>query len=243
MNWRFVLLIALVAAPGPVAIAWLALPLLVNPGRLSVPVETLQLAAAAQGLVLVALASAAGALLAARVGLHAPALSALAGRGDVLSALRPQLLPGAAGGLLGAAVIIGFHAFSPGALAAIQEMISIPLVARILYGGITEEVLVRWGLMTLLVWAGWRVLQRGAGEPSAGVVWLAIGMSALLFGVLHLPPVAAAMGTVPVPIMAYITIGNALFGVVAGYLFWRYGLEAAITAHILAHVIAYPVRG
>jgi hypothetical protein len=243
MNWRLAFLVALVAAPGSVAIAWLAVPLLVNPSSLSVPIETLQVATAVQSLVLVAIASAVGAQLSTKVGLRAPALLALVSRGNVLAALRPQLLPGVVGGLLGAAVIVGFQIYAPSALAALQGRGSIPLVARVLYGGITEEVLIRWGLMTLLVWAGWRVLQRTAEKPSAGIVCLAIGFSALLFGVLHVPSVAAAMGTVPAYIVGYIVVGNSLFGVVAGYLYWRHGLEAAIMAHVLAHVIAYVIRG
>lgn len=243
MNWRLAVLVALVAIPGPVAISWLALPLLVDADSLPVPLQTLQIATAVQSIVLVALASALGALLGAKVGLRAPALSALASRGDVSSALIPQLLPGVIGGLLGAAVIIGFYAYAPSELATLQGQGSIPLAARVLYGGVTEEVLIRWGLMTLLVWAGWRTLQRGSGVPSGTVIWLGIGVSALLFGVFHVPSVMASMGTVPPVVIAYITLGNAVFGIVAGYLFWRYGLEAAITAHVLAHVIAYAVRG
>lgn len=243
MNWITFLLIALLAAPGSAVMAWLVLPSLVNQNNLPVPIETLQFASAAQSLVLVLIASAVGALLSVKVGLHAPAISAMASRGDVFSALRPQLLPGVVGGVLGAAVIVGFHKYAPNALAAILEQRSIPLAARVLYGGITEEVLVRWGLMTFFVWAGWRILQCTGGEPSAGIVWFAIGLSALLFGVLHVPSVAAVMGTVPASIVAYISLGNASFGVIAGYLYWRYGLEAAITAHVLAHVFAYLVLG
>ncbi len=243
MNWRIAILVALAAAPGSVAIAWLALPLLVDPSSLQIPIETLQLAAAAQSLVLVVVASFVGAQLGARVGLRAPAVSAIACGGGFLSALRPQISAGVAGGLLGAAVIVGFIAFSPSELAAIQTRVSIPLVARLLYGGITEEVLIRWGLMTFLVWTGWRVFQRGAGQPSARIVWLAVVLSALLFGVSHVPAVAAAMGSVSAPIIVYVTLGNALFGVVAGYLYWRFGLEAAITAHVVAHALAYLVHG
>jgi hypothetical protein len=32
---------------------------------------------------------------------------------------------------------------------------------------------------------------------------------------------------------------NAAFGVLFGYLFWRYGLEAAMIAHATAHVVSY----
>ena len=178
MNWRLAFLVALVAIPGPIAISWLALPMLIDTDNLSVPLQTLQIATAAQSIVLVALASGLGTFLSAKVGLRAPALSALTKRGDLMSAIAPQLIPGVIGGFLGAAVIVGFHEFAPEELAALRESESIPLAARVLYGGITEEVLVRWGLMTILVWLAWRVLQRGKGAPSSTVVWLGIGISA-----------------------------------------------------------------
>lgn len=243
MNWRLAFLVALAAIPGPIAISWLALPLMIDTDNVAVPLQTLQFATAVQSIVLVVLASGIGTLLSAKLGFRAPVLSALAGRGGFLSAIAPQLLPGVIGGVLGAAVIIGFYEFSPAALEALQERQSIPLAARVLYGGITEEVLIRWGLMTTLVWLAWRVLQRGQGAPSGAAVWFGIGFSALLFGVAHVPSVVAAVGGVPLTIVAYITVGNALFGLVAGHLFWRYGLEAAITAHVLAHIIAYAIRG
>jgi len=49
--------------------------------------------------------------------------------------------------------------------------------------------------------------------------------------------------TLSVGVAAYIIIGNALFGPIAGYLFWRYGLETAIIAHVCAHVFAFAIRG
>lgn len=63
-----------------------------------------------------------------------------------------------------------------------------------LYGGVTEEILVRWGLMTLLVWALWRFLQGGAGEPADAIVWVGIALSAFVFRLAHLPVVGAHLG-------------------------------------------------
>jgi membrane protease YdiL (CAAX protease family) len=54
--------------------------------------------------------------------------------------------------------------------------------SRLLYGGITEELLLRWGLMTLLVWAGWRIFERGRGKPPAVYFVGAIIISAIIFG-------------------------------------------------------------
>jgi hypothetical protein len=47
------------------------------------------------------------------------------------------------------------------------------------------------------------------------------------------------LGELSSPVVTYVIGGNAVFGVVAGWLFWRFGLEAAILAHAIAHVVAY----
>lgn len=243
MKFKIAALLFLVALPGVLVTSWLALPLLVDLSKTPVPLEALQVASAVQGAVLVLIAALVGASLAPRVGLAAPAVAAVAGRGSVLNALRPQVVPGFVGGALGAIVILGFYAFAPEALKVIQPDTPLPLVVRVLYGGITEEVLVRWGLMTVLVWVGWKVMRSGLQEPSAGIIWGAIAISALVFGLSHLPSVAQAVSELTLYLAGYITIGNALFGLIAGYLFWRYGLEAAVIAHVSAHVVAFIIRG
>lgn len=243
MRLKIAALLFLGALPGVIVTSWIALPLLVDQSKTPVPLETLQVASALQGAVLVLIAALVGASLAPRVGLAAPAVSAFASRGSVLNAFRPQVVPGLAGGALGAIVFLGFYAFAPESLKAVQPNTPLPLVVRVLYGGITEEVLVRWGLMTVLVWVGWRVLRRDLQQPSAGIIGGAIAISALVFGLSHLPSVAQSLSALTPYLAAYITIGNALFGLIAGYLFWRYGLEAAAIAHVSAHVLAFVIRG
>jgi hypothetical protein len=111
----------------------------------------------------------------------------------------------------------------------------------VLYGGVTEEVLMRWGVMTTLVWLAWRLLQKKAGLPRATLVIGAILVAALLFGALHLPA-ARAMGVdLAAPVVAFIIIGNALPAILFGLLYWRYGIEAAIMAHALSHVVGVVV--
>ncbi len=243
MKWKVAALLVLIALPGVSATSWLALPLLVDVSRIPVPLKTLQIATAVQSAVLVMVAALIGATIAQRVGLSAPAISALAGGGKVLEALRPQLVPGLIGGCIGAAVIVGFYALSPESIRSVQPETPLPLAVRVLSGGITEEVLVRWGLMTVMAWVGWKVLQRDLQRPTPGVMWGAIVLSALVFGLSHIPSVAQSLPGLSASVAAYITIGNALFGLVAGYLFWRYGLEAAIAAHVSAHLFAFIIRG
>jgi hypothetical protein len=39
------------------------------------------------------------------------------------------------------------------------------------------------------------------------------------------------------PLVVYVISANSLFGFVAGFLYWRRGLEAAMIAHMFAHVV------
>jgi membrane protease YdiL (CAAX protease family) len=34
-----------------------------------------------------------------------------------------------------------------------------------------------------------------------------------------------------------VIVANSLFGLIAGYLYWKRGLESAMLAHMLAHVL------
>mgnify|MGYP001031231533 CR=1 FL=1 len=110
------------------------------------------------------------------------------------------------------------------------------VLGALLYGGITEEVLLRWGLMTLLIWLGWRLLQKGEGAPKAGLVWTMIVVTAVLFGLGHLPTTAMTYDLTPFVVMRAIVF-NGLFGVLAGWLYWKYCLEMAMLAHMAFHVV------
>lgn len=48
-------------------------------------------------------------------------------------------------------------------------------------------------------------------------------------------------GVLTMPVVAFVLVGNTVFGLVAGGLFARHGLEAAIIAHVLAHLLASPL--
>jgi membrane protease YdiL (CAAX protease family) len=61
----------------------------------------------------------------------------------------------------------------------------VPLVTRLLYGGITEELLTRWGLMAFFAWLLWRIVGKGQVQPV--MLWTAIVIAAALFAVGHLP--------------------------------------------------------
>src|SRR6187549_99125 len=120
---------------------------------------TLKLLSLMQPCVLVAIATFVGVLLAPKVGLSAPLAEAIANGGERLSALRPQIIPGIIGGLVGGvAIILAGIAARQVLPTDVTQRISqfgqfLPLPTRVLYGGLTEELLLRWGVMTFLVWA------------------------------------------------------------------------------------------
>ena len=193
--------------------------------------------------VLLAIAVFVGVALARRVGLSAPASEAAAARGDVMAALKPQIVPGLIGGLVaGITILLAWLLWIPllppiFVTRAEQLNKSLPFVTRLLYGGIVEELLLRWGVMTFLVWLAWRLFQKGKGTPRAVWFVIAIIISSLLFGLGHLPLVSALAVNYTVAIVGYIVLANSLFGLIAGYLYWKRGLEAAIIAHMLTHVV------
>jgi membrane protease YdiL (CAAX protease family) len=89
--------------------------------------------------------------------------------------------------------------------------------------------------MTALAWVGWRLAGRPA-RLSPRVGWTAVVLVAVLFGVGHLPAVAA---TTPLttPLVVRTVALNAAAGVVYGWLYWRKSLEAAMFAHAASHVV------
>jgi membrane protease YdiL (CAAX protease family) len=185
--------------------------------------------------VVLALAVKVGGSVAPGLGLRAPVVEALTSRRPVIAPLGSQLVPGVLGGAVGALIAIALVQVAPA-----DNPASLPyapsLMTRVLGGGITEEIFFRWGTMALVLWVLWRVFQRKEEKPRPLLVWGAITISAVLFGAYHLPGVAALTGPLSPEMVAYVFAGPAAFGFVAGALFWRYGLEAAIIAHAMTHV-------
>jgi hypothetical protein len=204
----------------------------------------LKLATVAQPAVFTMLAVILGIWLAPKVGLRSPAAEAFAERRDVISELRPQLLAGIVAGVFTGAAIAGSwllaRPYVSEDFATRSEAFNkvMPAAVRFLYGGLTEEVLLRWGMMTFLVWLLWRLFRRGSERPDGWIFLVSILLSALLFGIGHLPVASMlAAGGLTVALAIYVVAANSLFGLVAGLLYWKRGLESAMIAHIFAHVV------
>lgn len=184
-----------------------------------------------------------GVSLASKVGLSAPVAEAAAGGGDFVSALKSQIVPGIVGGLIGGVAIVltallWRPLLPPEVVTRIARLGNLlPLPTRLLYGGIMEELLLRWGLMTLLVWGTWRLFQKGQKIPKPVHFIVAIFVSSVIFGIGHLPIAYALLPETTLTLTLFVIVGNSLFGLIAGYLYWKKGLESAIVAHILTHLV------
>jgi len=109
------------------------------------------------------------------------------------------------------------------------------LLAGLFYGGITEEVMMRWGIMNLVLFGLVRLTDAPDGNPPLLLVWIAIAVAALVFGAGHLP---AAIST-GLRNRGFIvrTLGlNFVAGLIFGWLFWSWNLETAMIAHAAFHV-------
>jgi membrane protease YdiL (CAAX protease family) len=60
-------------------------------------------------------------------------------------------------------------------------------------------------------------------------------LSSLVFGVGRLPVVYMILPEAAVVLTLYVLAANSVFGLIAGYLYWKRGLESAMLAHMLAH--------
>lgn len=181
----------------------------------------LRLVATLQPALMVVAMAALGAWAAPKVGLDAPAVRAWAERRPVLPELRRQLPAAILGGLAIAAMLLAYVALlRPTQAGAELLRFAAPLTTRLLYGGIAEELLTRWGLMSLLVWLAWRVARRPAVVPSFAY-WTGVVGAALLFALGHLP---ALFLLLPDSLgWLVVTIFGANFGpgLLLGWLFWR----------------------
>jgi hypothetical protein len=234
MGWR----LSLLGALGTLSIALMPLERFGPP-----PIDPalLRVLSVLQPTILMMLAVALGLWAAPRVGFDAPAVRAWAAKRPIWEALRPQLKPAAAGGLLGAGVLLAFWAIVRAQPFA-EPILSfeMPLATRMLFGGIVEELLLRWGLMSLLVWVAWR-LGGGPAVPT-WAVWSGLVASSALFAAGHLPALYVLLPNPPPWFVGLALTANFLPGMLFGWLFWRRGLEAAMIAHAAAHLLAWAAR-
>lgn len=206
-----------------------------QPEPVAMPLWALKVLALVTPTVLLVVAALVGVLVAHRVGLR----SLLAGTAQPEEGNRGWW-PAAAAGLATGALLVGLDALlAPWLGGSWQAFLSqasradaSALLMGVLYGGITEEILMRWGLMGALAWALWSL--GGQRHLGASLVLAAL-VTAVVFGLAHLPVLQAQLELSAGMVWRTLCL-NGLAALVYAWVFWRHHLEAAMLSHACSHL-------
>lgn len=217
---------------------------------LPIPLPLLIALQIGQNVVLFALCAGLGLLLADRIGLGLPFMEGALNKNPIWGKLPRIALIAAVLGIVGALLIIALDvlAFAPQLQAAISSGPTTPATnpppawqgfLASFYGGITEEVMMRLFVLTLLAWLGRFISRTADNRPTVVVMWVANILAAVVFGLGHLPATQAAGIALTPFVVTRAIILNGLIGVVAGWLYSRWGLESAIICHFSADIVLH----
>ncbi len=110
--------------------------------------------------------------------------------------------------------------------------------ASLLYGGVVEEVMIRWFVMSLIVWIYAFATKKEASDIPAWVFALANFLSAMLFAAGHLPATALLFGNLTPLILLRCFLMNGGFGLFFGVVFRKYGIQYAMISHAGLHFVS-----
>ena len=202
--------------------------------EIPIPLPVLILLSLVQSGALIAVVVFFGIKLSAKVGLQTPLLDTYLA-GQPATKTKHLLKVAIPSGLLVATAILTLELLFTALIPALDTLATGPLWQGILasfYGGITEELIMRFFLMSLVAWALFTLFK----TKSPRMMHTAILSAAILFGILHLPAMAALIDLTPLIIFRTILL-NSIGGIVFGYLYWKHGLEYAMLSHFTADIL------
>ncbi len=209
--------------------------------QVELPPLKVALLSATQGGVMAILATAAGLVIAQWAGLGVPnfekLLSGEALQSDFLSHLTIAAQLGLATATI--AVLLERFVFWHHLPNAFHQGIRSTWWKRALatsYGAISEELIVRLFFMSLFAWGLKHAGLEASGLPSDTAMWIAVVLSALMFGLLHLPSTIMLAPITKIIVIRTMAL-NGVIGLAAGWVFWEYGLIAAFVTHWFADIV------
>ncbi|KTD07365.1 CPBP family intramembrane metalloprotease [Legionella jamestowniensis] len=238
INWPLVIVLVCLSLPG----VFIAVPRLINlllPDNSEVLKRRISRLAMGQTLFMVLLMTFAGSVLSLKTGLNAPILEALLEGRASFSQVQEMLLPvflTTVGGLI--VFLIFYYGFVRSMLdektfhimRKVRAVLGID--GCILYGGVVEEVIARWGLLNVLTF--FSILF--SRTKSALIIWVAILLSGIVIALGQLPAYLAAGCQSSRRFIYSMLLLNSWQAILFGWIFWQFGLVAAIGAHSLFHI-------
>ena len=150
------------------------------------------------------------------------------------------LLAGAITGIILSADAFTFAKWIPaleGNYDTAKEFDAATWIASVLYGGIIEETLLRLFFMSLLAFIGWKLFCRKEEQVPTKVLVISNIIAGITFAAAHLPSTAMLMGLTPMLVFRCFLL-NGSFGIVFGRLYRKYGIQYAMLAHMLTHIVS-----
>jgi hypothetical protein len=257
-NWRLLIILVILILVSVILITPYSLSLQANSlktAALPLPLTILLPIQWLETTVLYGIVAAIGLFIAGRIGLGLPFLESwLAGKPDWVR-VRKFVWPAViAGGLVGIAIVaLDSGVFAPlliedlkqsGLNASQAPIPTLPAWQGFLasfYGGITEEILLRLFVLSLLAWIGRFVNRTPEGRPGLGALWTANVLAAILFGLGHLPVTIAAGLPLDALVITRAIVLNGLGGIVFGWFYWTFGLESAMISHFTGDMVLHVI--
>jgi hypothetical protein len=209
-----------------------------KPLRFSKPI--LYLLSTVQGAVIFAIVTWLGLLAAHAIGLGAPYIEAML-TGAALPPATGLIIALISGMIVGGVLLVGDIWFLPYWPQTLRDTslktTSLENFLASFYGGINEELLVRLFGFSVLTW-----ILSFVFHQILIAFWISNIITTILFGVGHLPALKKMLGSISRTMLARSLLLNAPVGLLCGWLFWTYGIEAAIIAHFSADIV-YHVFG
>ncbi|GGI88539.1 CPBP family glutamic-type intramembrane protease [Legionella impletisoli] len=238
INWPLIFFLIALCIPGIV----IAIPRLIhfllkdNSAELKKRISRF---AVGQTLLMVFIMSLAGSLLSKSSPLDAPILSPLLKGDTIVFNIQDSLLPVFGITIVGLIIFLGLYYGVFTRFIAKPEQHIMRSLRRVLgldgcmlYSGVSDEIIARWGLMNVTAFFGFLF----TGHYSDAIIWTAIIVSGVLFALGQLPTYLAAGCKASRTFLYALVLLNVWQSIVFGFIFWHYGLLMAIMAHMIFHV-------
>lgn len=238
INWPVIIVLSGLSLPG-ISIALPRVISLLLPNNTDEFKKRMSRFAVVQSFIMVLVMSFAGTILSIRTGLNDKILDAMLQGRASFSSVFPIVLPTLLYAFFGLMIFCGLYY---GVISRLIDEKSFQILRNIrtaikidgcvLYGGVVEEVIVRWGLMNLIAF----FLIVLTHTSNALVFWISILSSGLIFGIGQMPAYIAAGCSSTRRFIYSILLLFLWQSVIFGFLFWTYGIISAILAHMLFHL-------
>lgn len=252
-NWKLFLILWLASIFGVMAVIPYTLTLqsdMLQSLELPIPLPALLALQIVQGSIILGILTGLGLLLANRIGLGAPIIEAWLNKESISEKIKSILPISIILGLIAGVVIIVLevYVFQPllikdlgEQINALPENINPPAWQGFLasfYGGIAEELQLRLFFMSLLAWIGSFIVKPINGKANVTVLWIANILTAIAFGLGHLPAASLIFPLTTLVVIRIILL-NSVGGIIFGWLYQTRGLESAMIAHFSADIVLH----